>query len=107
MNKYQFKNKTELGTAYYYCYGDDRFENWLRIKNIKFKKLNEKMTSGKNLFNEQDKKIERLQNIIDELEKWLEENKKISQAHENVLGVNIINLVLNELKDLKEGNKDE
>ena len=44
-------------------------------------------------------------NIIDELEKWLEENKKISQAHGNVLGVNISNLVLDKLKELKENNK--
>lgn len=51
---------------------------------------------------QQDKEIERLNNIIDELEKWLEENKKISQAHENVLGVNISNLVLDKLKELKE-----
>ena len=55
---------------------------------------------------QQDKEIERLNNIIDELEKWLEENKKISQAHENVLGVNISNLVLDKLKELKENNKD-
>lgn len=46
-------------------------------------------------------------NIIDELEKWLEENKKISQAHENVLGVNISNLVLDKLKELKDSEINE
>ena len=46
-------------------------------------------------------------NIIDELEKWLEENKKISQAHENVLGVNISNLVLDKLKELKDSKMNE
>ena len=47
MNKYQFKNKTQLGIAYYYCYGDDRFENWLRIKNIKFKSRRSKGTGSR------------------------------------------------------------
>ena len=56
---------------------------------------------------QQDKEIERLNNIIDELEKWLEENKKISQAHENVLGVNISNLVLDKLKELKDSEINE
>ena len=46
-------------------------------------------------------------NIIDELEKWLEENKKISQSHENVLGVNISNLVLDKLKELKDSEINE
>ena len=61
----------------------------------------------KRLYERLEKENKKYKEVIDKLEKWLEENKKISQAHENVLGVNISNLVLNKLKDLKEGNKDE
>ena len=49
----------------------------------------------------------RLKNIIDELEKWLEENIKISKAHDNNLGVNVASIFLDKLKALKENNKDE
>ena len=48
----------------------------------------------------------RLKNIIDELEKWLEENIKISKAHDNNLGVNVASIFLDKLQELKENNKD-
>ena len=57
---FQFKIKTWLGSSYYYCYGDDRFEEWLNIKNIKYKKW----TEGKNLFEELEKQIENQAEII-------------------------------------------
>ena len=39
IKKYQFQllTSTGLGHEYFYCYGDDRFENWLKRKNIKYK----------------------------------------------------------------------
>ena len=52
---------------------------------------------------EQQKEIERLNNIIDEFEKWLQENIKISKAHGNQTAVNIFNMFLDKLKELKEG----
>ena len=75
---------------------------------IKGKEIDRLKSTNKVLLEELTKDKEELKNkdnIIDELEKWLEENKKISQAHENVLGVNISNLVLDKLKELKENNK--
>ena len=51
--------------------------------------------------------IDKLNNIINELEKWLEENIKISKAHDNNLGVNVASIFLDKLKELKEeGNKE-
>ena len=39
MNKYQFKTKTEsgLGNRYYYCYAKESFEEYLILKNIRYK----------------------------------------------------------------------
>lgn len=68
MNKYQFKTKWGLGTAFYYCYGDNRFENYLILKNIKYKKLEETDDSGFNEFNEIDKEIERLNKGLEYIE---------------------------------------
>lgn len=38
MNKYKFKllTSTGLGHEYFYCYGDEHFEQWLKRKNIKY-----------------------------------------------------------------------
>lgn len=87
MNKYQFKHKTQLGTAYYYCYGDNRFETYLRINMISYKKLEENEESGKNLFKEKDKEIEKLNNIIDTLRKdllnYLEEWENVDDEYIN------------------------
>lgn len=93
MNKYQFKNKTQFGIVYYYCYGDDRFENWLNIKNIKYKKG----TEGKNLFEEKDKEIERLNNIINELEKYMKE-ERINNGQIDEWTIIEIQMKLQELK---------
>ena len=45
------------------------------------------------------------ENALNELEKWLEENIKISKAHDNNLGVNVASIFLDKLKELKENNK--
>lgn len=46
--------------------------------------------------------------IINELEKWLEEQIKISQAHDNQLGVNVCNTFKGKLKQLKgESSNDK
>lgn len=44
---------------------------------------------------------ERLHFIINELEKWLEEQIKICQAHDNQLGVNVCNTFKGKLNQLK------
>lgn len=38
MKKYRFKllTSTGLGHEYFYCYGDEHFEQWLKRKNIKY-----------------------------------------------------------------------
>lgn len=55
----------------------------------------------KQVIEDMQQEIERLNNIIDELEKWLQENIKISKAHDNQLGVNVCNTFLDKLKELK------
>ena len=65
MNKYQLKMKTPTGLGTEYVYVEsykDNFERFLEEHNIKYKKYNYKTN--------QDKEIERLNNIINELEKW-------------------------------------
>lgn len=39
----------------------------------------------------------------EELKKWLEEGRKVSLAHENSIGVNFIEIVLDKIKELEEG----
>ena len=56
---------------------------------------------------ERGKEIERLNNIINELQKWLEEQIKISQAHDNKLGVNVCNTFKNKLNELKGDSSNE
>ena len=56
---------------------------------------------------ELQQRIERLNNIINELEKWLEEQIKISQAHDNELGVNVCNTFKNKLNELKGDSSNE
>ena len=46
--------------------------------------------------------LKKKDNLINELEKWLEENIKISKAHDNNLGVNVASIFLDKLKELKE-----
>jgi len=72
MNKYQFKTKTPsgLGNVYYYCYADDRFETYLNIKNIKYKK-NWK-NQGKNEFEQLQQELQRKDKTIQIMENYLE-----------------------------------
>ena len=55
----------------------------------------------------QDKEIERLNNIINNFEKWLEEQIKICQAHDNEFGVNVCNTFKDKLKRLKGDSSNE
>lgn len=50
--------------------------------------------------------IDQLTNNWNELEEWLEENKKICKEHDNYTGVNFINIVLDKMKEIKEGNNE-
>ena len=74
MNKYQFKTKTPsgLGNVYYYCYADDRFETYLNIKNIKYKK-NWK-NQGKNEFEQLQQELQRKDNNWNELKTYIQMN---------------------------------
>ena len=56
---------------------------------------------------EKQEEIERLHNIINQLEKWIEEQIKISQAHDNELGVNVCNTFKNKLQELKGDSSNE
>ena len=49
----------------------------------------------------------KLHNIINELERWLEEQIKICQAHDNQLGVNVCNTLKYKLKELKGESSNE
>ena len=71
MNKYQFSLKTEsgLGKVFYYCYAEDRFETFLNIKNIKYRKNWE--NQGRNLFDELQQELQRKDNIINELKELI------------------------------------
>jgi len=107
MNKYQFTSKTEsgLGKVYYYCYADDRFEIFLNIKNIKYKK-NWK-NQGRNLFNELQQELQRKDNIINELKKCMkdllnEANDKTSDLFIYEQNKAIINMFLDKIKELEE-----
>lgn len=48
--------------------------------------------------------ITQLTNNWNELEEWLEESKKICKENDNNIGVNFINIVLDKMKEIKEGN---
>ncbi len=48
--------------------------------------------------------IDQLTNNWNELEEWLEESKKICKENDNNIGVNFINIVLDKMKEIKEGN---
>ena len=73
--QYQVKTKSQYGTRFYYFYADTDIENYLNNKNIKYIRyakdtaLNKKEKRIKELFKEN----KHYKHIIDELEKWLEE----------------------------------
>lgn len=54
---------------------------------------------------EKDKEITRLNNILDELEKWLEEETRLSDEIPDTLEHSDYTDVLDKLKKLKENNK--
>ncbi len=56
---------------------------------------------------QQKEEIERLNNIINNFEKWLEEQIKICQAHDNEFGVNVCNTFKDKLKGLKGDSSNE
>ena len=53
------------------------------------------------IISEKDKEIERLNNIINELEKWLKEYKKQCKKYDSNSTIGVINCILNKLKELK------
>lgn len=84
------------------CKVDD--ENKVHIDNldnVTFNKLEKASISLLRTEISQKSEIERLNGIINELEKWLQENIKISKAHGNQTAVNIFNVFLDKLKELK------
>lgn len=50
---------------------------------------------------EKDKEIERLNNIINELEKWLKEYKTQCKKYDSNSTIIVINCILDKLKELK------
>ena len=71
------------------------------VDNVTFNKLEKASISLLRTEISQKSEIERLNGIIDELEKWLQENIRISKAHGNQTAVNIFNAFLDKLKELK------
>lgn len=49
-------------------------------------------------------KIDQLTNNWNELEEWLKENEKTCKENDNNVAVNFINVVLDKMKEIKEGN---
>lgn len=60
MNKYKFKllTSTGLGHEYFYCYGDEHFEQWLKRKNMKYE-IDKKSI---NRFNKQKEVLDKIKN---------------------------------------------
>lgn len=81
--QYQVKTKSQYGTRFYYFYADTDIENYLNNKNIKYVRyakdtaLNKKEKRIKELFKEN----KQYKHIIDELEKWLEEEISHYKEH--------------------------
>ena len=50
--------------------------------------------------------IDQLTNNWNELEEWLKENEKICKENDNNVAVNFINVVLDKMKEIKEGNNE-
>ena len=54
---------------------------------------------------EKDKEIDRLNNIINEFEKWIRDNRATGLAQNHNLTVIFADMLLDKLKELKENNK--
>ena len=80
MNKYQFQllTSTGLGHEYFYCYGRDDFEKWLRRKNIKYK-IDKRSI---NIFDEKDKEIERLKDTLKDREDYIGHLEELCNKYE-------------------------
>lgn len=50
-----------------------------------------------------EEEIDQLTNNWNELEEWLEESQKICKENDNNVAVNFINVVLDKMKEIKEG----
>ena len=66
MKKYRFKllTSTGLGHEYFYCYGDEHFEQWLKRKNIKYE-IDKKSI---NRFNKQKEVLVKIKEYINRTE---------------------------------------
>lgn len=89
MNKYRFKllTSTGLGHEYFYCYGDEHFEQWLKRKNIKYE-IDKKSI---NRFNKQKEVLDKIKEYIKEEEYQEEgygtlviETKKLKELLEEI-----------------------
>lgn len=86
------------------CYGDNaRFIDLLIKEN---QELNQKYVNAVADYEEQKFNAEELKKQKEELRSWLEEGKRVSIAHENMISVNFISLVLSKLEEL-EGVSNE
>ena len=97
-------------------------QDQLEEKNKEIERLNQYIDFYKDLTERQNKSLERLQNIIDELEKWLLSTQERYKDYLSTKPTNDseynskyatqsaliqLDVILDKLKDLKEGNKDE
>ena len=80
MNKYKFKllTSTGLGQEYFYCYGDEHFEQWLKRKNIKYE-IDKKSI---NRFNKQKEVLDKIKEIINHYAIENEDYSKIYNREE-------------------------
>ena len=75
MNKYKFKllTSTGLGHEYFYCYGDEHFEQWLKRKNIKYE-IDKKSI---NRFNKQKEVLDKIKEYCSNIKNlyWVEDGE--------------------------------
>lgn len=60
-----------------------------------------------NCLERKDKEIERLNNIINELEKWLDDRQNSSVFYEEYENADVYGIVLDKLQELKGSNNNE
>ncbi|MBR3890506.1 MAG: hypothetical protein IKJ30_00365 [Bacilli bacterium] len=77
MNKYKFKllTSTGLGCEYFYCYGDEHFEQWLKRKNIKYE-IDKKSI---NRFNKQKEVLDKIKDIYENSNKMEYKKERFMQ----------------------------